>query len=561
MNRLPTKQIYLLSVIIVGIIALSVYSTYALFTFESETSDIVTIHTPNSLKISENIYEYQQLVLEPNSINTTNIDIYNTFDYQVCYSTWYKIIGEQDIKDKVQIFEKNEQSLSTSGTLEATTNIRITIMLINDNDSQVKVNIGTIGSSKTGDSCSLNLSSDKQLIVSSYKNTEPLITTIINQNNKSIELEENYHIYENLTKEIIFNQNDKIYISDDFTYNNEIFTLTNSKNITIKELISEYNLKINNTYLCLDNNKCQILYKINELKQTEDNKVVITNYNKYVGYSSGNNGLRKINEKDYVFYGDNPNNFIYYNCESEDKKTCELWRIVGFFYNEDKQEYNTKIVRNDSIGKHQYDYKMTNNINESTNNWNNSTLNKYLNEDYKLKNNYSIYINEYIQPVERIPNLEIVVKNMNIKDENINSKISLLNLSDFLYTSSCNNNKINEYQGKCFTNNWLNNIEIFHEWTLTTKVVEEPPKVNEENIVEESEETNTENEEIETEENIETPEEEINNYVINYVYSIGKNITENDVNTSLDVRPVVFLKSRMLLIDGDGTLNNPYIVK
>ena len=32
MNRLPTKQIYLLVVIIVGIIALSLYSTYAIYT-------------------------------------------------------------------------------------------------------------------------------------------------------------------------------------------------------------------------------------------------------------------------------------------------------------------------------------------------------------------------------------------------------------------------------------------------------------------------------------------------------------------------------------------------
>ena len=64
MNKLPTKQIYLLTIIIVGIIALSVYSTYAIFTFESETSDIVSIHTPKSLNISENIYEYQQLSIK-----------------------------------------------------------------------------------------------------------------------------------------------------------------------------------------------------------------------------------------------------------------------------------------------------------------------------------------------------------------------------------------------------------------------------------------------------------------------------------------------------------------
>ena len=49
--------------------------------------------------------------------------------------------------------------------------------------------------------------------------------------------------------------------------------------------------------------------------------------------------------------------------------------------------------------------------------------------------------------------------------------------------------------------------------------------------------------------------------IINYIYSIGENIEETNVNTSLDVRPVVFLKSRMLLLEGNGTLETPYIVK
>ena len=52
MNKLPTKQSYLLIIIIVGIIALSIYSTYAIFTFEGSTSDIVSLYTPNSLKIN-----------------------------------------------------------------------------------------------------------------------------------------------------------------------------------------------------------------------------------------------------------------------------------------------------------------------------------------------------------------------------------------------------------------------------------------------------------------------------------------------------------------------------
>ena len=222
MNRLPTKQIYLLSVIIVGIIALSVYSTYALFTFEGSTSDIVTIHTPKSLKISENVYEYQQIVLEPNSVTSTDIDVYNEFDYEVCYSIWYKIIGTDDIQNKVQIFEKTENSLSSSGTLSTKTHLTVTIIMINDKDSEVKVNVGTIGASPDEDSsCSLNLSSDKSVIVSSHQNANPLVTTILENSEKTVEMEEHYLTYEGETTPIIFDKDDKIYISNAFTYKEE----------------------------------------------------------------------------------------------------------------------------------------------------------------------------------------------------------------------------------------------------------------------------------------------------------------------------------------------------
>lgn len=577
MNRLPAKQIYLLSVIIVGIIALSVYSTYALFTFESETSDIVAIHTPKSLTISENIYEYQQLVLEPNTVTTTDVDIYNAFEYDVCYSVWYKIIGDKDTQDKIQIFEKTSNNLSTSGTMQPNTNIRVTIVLVNDHDSQVKVNLGTIGASKTEESCTLNLSTDKQVIVSSYPQTDILTTKLLQEANLTKETESGYLTYKDVVNTVTFKDNDKIYVSKNFTYKDEIFTLEEGKEITIQELKSEYNLEINDIYFCKNNLSCEVLYNINEI-EIKDSKTLITKYDKYIGYSKGTNGLRKINDTDYVYYGDNPNNFIYYNCSNPgDTSSCELWRIVGFFYNAETKQYNTKIVRNDSIGKYQFDYKMNNDINKSTNNWMTSTLNKYLNEEYKLLTNSNIYLAEYSQQTERIPDLEVDVKNIKISSENHKSKISLLNLTDYLYTSSCQKNKVNEYSNECLTNNWLKNSDISYEWTLTSKEVVELPTITEEttneettteeNDLEENPEISTESEsnnqetaEVD-EETQESQEAETNNYVINYVYSVGKGITENDVNDSLEVRPVVFLKQRMLLLNGNGTLESPYIVK
>lgn len=580
MNKVPAKQIYLLFIIIVGIIALSVYSTYALFTFESSTTDIVTIHTPKSLTISQNVYEYQQIKIEPNAITTTDIDIYNPFDYQICYSVWYKIIGDTDVENKIQIFEKTNKNLKTSGVVEPNASVELTIAIINDNDSQVKINLGTIGASQKEGSCSLNLDEDKDIIDSSYENINILTTTLLENKDKSIDLDENYLIYQNITQPLTFKYTDSIYVSTEFTYQNEIFTLTEAEKLTLEEYTNKYNLSLAGKYFCLEDSSCKILYKITNMEKItnkddnnneKDDIYNITKYDKLIGYSEGTNGLRNVNEKDYVFYGDNPNNFIYYNCDSPDNlESCELWRIVGFFYDEETKLYSTKIVRNESIGKYQFDYKMIEDINESTNDWTNSTLNKYLNEEYKLKNNYNIFINEYTQPLEIIPDLETDIKNIKSKDSNITSTINLLNLSDYLYASSCEKNKINEYTEKCLTNNWLNNAEIPLEWTLTSKEVTKPilPEIDNElpNNIENEDENIvvTPSDEIEdnTDGSLETePPIEEETRLIQYVYASGQNITEVDINESLDIRPVVFLKPRMILLAGDGSFTSPYVIK
>ena len=609
MNKLPTKQIYLLAIIIIGIIALSVYSTYALFTYESVTSDIVSIQTPKSLIISENIYEYQQITVEPNSITTTDIDIYNNFDYAVCYSIWYKIIQENIDIDKVQIFQTKSNTLTSSGILTAKNKIRVTIAVINDNDEIVKVNLGTVGAKNENESCSLNLTPDKNQVTSTYEEITVLNEKILKDKEQVKEEEENYITYQNQEETITYKENDKIYISDKFSYKNETFTLENSIHTTIGEIIDKPTLEKKDMYFCKENTTCQILYKITEIDKEElENETTkekeiyyhITKYDKLIGYLKGKNGLRKVNEKDYVFYGDNPNNYIYYNCETENTDTCELWRIIGLYYNEETKKYNIKIVRNDSIGKYQFD----NNKDIENLTWKTSSLYQYINEEYKLKNNSTIYLEEYSEYQETIISLEDTIKFEKTKEiqteaiqkdeeEQKQPTINILKLSDFINTSVCKKEKLNEYNDECWKNNWLNNIEISDEWTQTIQVQEEKKETDETQTTDEEQTTN------ETEENINNTTDENNDAVNNnnennttenngdenqneeltddttpttdelveekeinnFAYKIGKNISSVNVNETLPVRPVVYLKSRIILVGGDGTLKSPYIIK
>ncbi len=91
---------------------------------------------------------------------------------------------------------------------------------------------------------------------------------------------------------------------------------------------------------------------------------------------------------------------------------------------------------------------------------------------------------------------------------------------------------------------------------MSTKYVKVEPKV--EAPVEEVKEEETSTEPLE-ETPEEAPEETIK--VNNTVYAVGKNYSELDVNEELKIRPVKYLGTRTFLISGDGTLNNPYVIR
>lgn len=538
MSKLPTKQIYMLIIIIVGIIALSVYPTYAIFIFEGETSNIVNIHTPNSLTISTDMYEYKQITVPKNSTVTTDIDIYNTYNYELCYSIWYKVINQIDEKkDLVTIYQKTANNLTASGTIGSMENTRVTLLIINDNDTDIKINIG-LASTENGETCKLNISQDKKTIkntIDKYENlSETLIKNIDKQNNK-----EGYLTYKDVDNEIEITKLTKIYISDKFTQKNEIFTLTNPEEITIKDTINYQSKEEKQYYTCLSNQECRVLYQINEIKKeiklddiTNENKehYKITKYHQLVGYLSGESGLKQINQNNYnqyIYYGDNPNNFIYYNCQNNlDTKTCELWRIIGLFYDENEDKYLTKIIKDESLAISSYNEN-------NTNDWYSSTLNKYLNEQYQL-NNYD-YLQKIKQSKENLPDLNLTIDKISTTSVETKSYVTIMSLSDYINASTCQNNKLlNKYDENCLNNNWLNKNYDISEWTLTTKYLE--PTIDE-----------TTGEEI-------VP-------LNNTVYSVNSTISETITTQNLNVRPVVYLKSRMLLTAGDGTINNPYIIK
>lgn len=86
---------------------------------------------------------------------------------------------------------------------------------------------------------------------------------------------------------------------------------------------------------------------------------------------------------DYRYMGQNPKNYIQFNCD-QNGENCETWRIIGIFGD------NLKIVKNDSIGNMYWDYDQSVSNYQYYNDWSRSTLKNYLNGDTSGNYYYSL---------------------------------------------------------------------------------------------------------------------------------------------------------------------------
>ena len=262
MNKLSAKRIYILAIIVLGVIAASIYSTYAIFSLETSSDNIISIRTPEELQISSSTYEYKQVSVPKNSYITTDVDIYNNLAYELCYSIWYKTIG-----GSIKIYENTTESLTTSGLVPAVTSKRISLIIVNDNDNDVKVNIG-VAYAKNEDTCELNIGEDKSLITSTI-DAKQLTDKIIGEN-KTKNNEAGYLTYKDITNELALSDSKTYYVANEFTYEDEIFTLKEPKELKVDELTNYLNY-----YLCEADDNCATLYHITEVNS---NKIQILNF-------------------------------------------------------------------------------------------------------------------------------------------------------------------------------------------------------------------------------------------------------------------------------------------
>lgn len=260
------------------------------------------------------------------------------------------------------------------------------------------------------------------------------------------------------------------------------------------------------------------------------------------------------------YYGANPSNYVYFNCESYPNTNCELWRIIGIF------DGKVKLIRNESIGSYSWDNKDKTTGADATsgkNDWSDARLMKLLNPKYESETGGSLYWNsqkgtcynesganasktcDFTSTGLKSSTTDIIIENeysllgwndysvfanqiyqyektsggvYSNRQKSWTGKIALMYLSDYGYAadlSKCSSN-MHEYSN-CVSYNWLSGQS---EWTLVPKS-DSPAKV----------------------------------------YRIGSTgIIAYDYSAynSLVIRPVLFINDTTKIISGDGSESNPY---
>ncbi len=275
--------------------------------------------------------------------------------------------------------------------------------------------------------------------------------------------------------------------------------------------------------------------------------------NKIIGLKNTTQGTGKVvNEPstDYRYEGLNPNNYVWFN--------NELWRIIGTFGNNTHGQNGNlvKIIRDESIGILAWDGPGTQNWATSSTTIA-SSLNKYLNSYYYNNSDASSYTiatsvykfpgkeigikDEYRgmvqQVVWKLGGIEDVASNVATfysaergttvpsgASATYNGYIGLMYPSDYGYSvlsSNCSRTTQLSYynNSSCVGQSWI--YGQGREWTITPF---------------------------------------ISKWSGNYAVFVYSKVNSTFLAKPLTVRPSLYLKSSVYVVDGDGSITNPYII-
>ena len=142
MNKFKIKETYLLLLIVLGLVSLGIYTTYAMFTSSVEIGDI---SLDTTLQYTFKINSNEQFTIGSNSRIRFNAIVENDMSDTISYGIYYKMISPSTKEDNLIISEVTDSdTLKTSGPIESGLDKKITVplVIINNTSNEVTVEIG-----------------------------------------------------------------------------------------------------------------------------------------------------------------------------------------------------------------------------------------------------------------------------------------------------------------------------------------------------------------------------------------------------------------------------------
>ena len=338
-GKLPIKESYLLIIIIVGILSLSMYSSFALFSLEKTTSnDIVTMRAANNIETNINVYEYKTVTVDANSNLAVMVNVKNTTSDSIYYGVYYENAPVGVRVTKIDWSENN-----TTGNISGNTTLPVELMIINDTNSSVTINIGVAG----GSSNELGLPDGKILVTEEF-DTGAFYNTLPTMDDSDVEIK---------------------YDANNITYFKDLVTCTDNgsgckivlvrpsstKDLTAGEHTVLYVLENNDGYRVKFNKKInlksgtnavELITKLNDNTSGDSGSGVYKVEHSSIAAGSSATGSTIPAVTDYRYYGVNPNNYICLDMEGA--STCpdkHLYRIIGSIYEEKENTNRIKVIK------------------------------------------------------------------------------------------------------------------------------------------------------------------------------------------------------------------------
>ena len=338
-----------------------------------------------------------------------------------------------------------------------------------------------------------------------------------------------------------------------YVFNAELSKCENGGIVTFNEETQKINMQTNIS------DKCYVYFDI--ANQTFANYIIENVYTEdgvnglyyHDGIGTYTNANQEAGDNSYRYSGANPNNYV---CFGSDEAICpnnNLYRIIGLFDDDQDRTYNVKLIKADyatttDIGSDgTYDsenkYKWTN---EAINSWEKSELNTInLNTNFlnKFDSKWLSLIENYKWSIDGAGYDEGAVKNFFIRESSNKSYenyIGLMYVSDYGYAASPEKWSLDMYANSSqSTENWL--YMWNSEWTITpspSQSLQTLQQLSNSDVI------------------FLAPDPSEGNDQALAVKSNG--IDSPYVTFTYCIRPVFYLKSDVIFVDGNGTASNPY---